>query len=59
MNKPEGHIDDHHCSVIERTRIKEDLEACDTGTDSESERRKCRAEAGEFSKKREHACKYS
>ena len=57
MSKPEEHIDDHHCSVIERDRIKEDLEACDN--DNETDRRQCRTEAREFSKKREQACKYS
>jgi hypothetical protein len=59
MIKPEEHIDDHHCSVIERARIKEDLGACDSDTDNETDRRQCRTEAREFSKKRERACKYS
>jgi hypothetical protein len=59
MSKPEEHIDDHHCSVIERARIKEDLEACDSGSNNETDRRRCRTEASEFSKKREQACKYS
>jgi hypothetical protein len=59
MTIPEEKLDDHHCSVIERARIKEDLEACDTDNDSETDRQQCRDEAEAFSKKRERACKYS
>ncbi len=59
MTKPEEHLDDHHCSVIERAQIKKDLEACDANTGDETERRQCHNEAKAFSKKRERACKYS
>ncbi len=59
MIKSEEQLDDHHCSVIERAQIKKDLEACNANTENGTERRQCRDEAKEFSKKRERACKYS
>lgn len=57
MNKNKH--DDHHCSVIERKRLKLDIAYCDATYDSESALNACYTRAKEASEKREFACKYS
>lgn len=57
--KDQKHIDDHHCSVIERKRIKNDIAYCNAAHDTHEARLECYAQAEASSKKREMACKYS
>ena len=52
-------IDDHHCNVIERKRLKKELAACDTKHSSQKEIHECHDTIRQFSKKREWACKFS
>ena len=59
MKKKEKKLDDHHCSVIERDRIKAEMAECDDKHSGEQDKDKCRTKVKEFSKKREQACKYS
>ena len=58
MQKEEK-LDDHHCAVIERDRIKAELADCDTNSSSEEEKENCRTEVKQTSQKREQQCKYS
>ncbi|MBU1344158.1 MAG: hypothetical protein KKE44_20920 [Proteobacteria bacterium] len=51
--------DDHHCSVIERGHLQNDLSECDANSKSEEDRDKCHVKSKEASKKREQACKHS
>ncbi len=57
--KKENKTDDHHCSIIERERLKVELASCDSDHDTEDNRNKCHTAVKETSKKREHACKCS
>lgn len=59
MQKEEEKLDDHHCAVIERERIKAELAGCDVNAQSQKARENCHTKVKEFSKKREKACKYS
>lgn len=58
MNKNDK-LDDHHCSVIEKKRLEQDMADCDTTHNSEDARKSCQAKAKQASSKREQACKYS
>ena len=59
MKQEDKAFDDHHCSVIEREKIKVEMADCDTNFDSHEDREKCQDAAREASRKREQACKYS
>lgn len=59
MKKEEEKLDDHHCAVIERERIKAEMAECDETKENPQAREDCHTKVKEFSKKREKACKYS
>lgn len=52
-------IDDHHCSVIERSTVEKELKQCDVEFKSPGDRQDCKDKVKELSRKREQACKYS
>ena len=59
MSEKDRKFDDHHCSVIEKDRIKAEMADCDNNAASEDERQKCHSKVDENSRKREQACKHS
>lgn len=59
MKKEEEKLDDHHCAVIERERVKAELAECKENVDNQEASENCQTKVKEFSKKREKACKYS
>jgi len=59
MKEKDKAFDDHHCSVIEREKVKAEMASCDTNSDSDEAREKCQDEVRETSRKRERACKFS
>ncbi len=51
--------DDHHCSTIEKKRLKLDFAYCNAEYNSKEALDACYSRAVEASGKREFACKYS
>jgi len=59
MKQENETVDDHHCSVIEREKIKAEMAECDTNSGDSEAAEKCKDAVKETSRKREQACKYS
>jgi hypothetical protein len=59
MSEQDRKFDDHHCSTIEKDRVKMETADCDNNSTSEDERQKCHSKVDEESRKREKACKFS
>ena len=59
MKQEDKTVDDHHCSVIEREKVKAEMAACDTDSSDSEAAEKCKEAVKETSQKREQACKYS
>ena len=51
--------DEHHCSRIEKEKLKADLAHCDATYSSKSDLGTCYLNARRSSEKREYACMYS